>query len=124
MGQRRLAGGLARWLARWFRAPHGWANWPGFGGLGADRLSGLFLVITFAAAAAVSLAFASWAARPGTVGRRGLGASYALALGGVAVIMTAQDAFTFLLAWETLTVAFYLLAGFERGRWAGRAAPS
>jgi hydrogenase-4 component B len=104
----------------------GWpgASWlngaagPGFSplGLGADRLSGLFLVITFAAAAAVSLAFAGWAARPGAVGRRGLGASYALALGGVAVIMTAEDAFTFLLAWETLTIAFYLLAGFERGR--------
>jgi hydrogenase-4 component B len=96
---------------------------PGFSplGLGADRLSGLFLVITFTAAAAVSLAFASWAARPGAVGRRGLGASYALALGGIAVIMTAQDAFTFVLAWETLTIAFYLLAGFERRR-AGRPA--
>jgi hydrogenase-4 component B len=104
----------------------GWpgASWlngaagPGFSplGLGADRLSGLFLAITFAAAAAVSLAFASWAAHPGAVGRRGLGASYALALGGVAVIMTAEDAFTFLLAWETLAIAFYLLAGFERGR--------
>ena len=109
----------ARWLSgsgSW--GLDGWANWPGFGplGLGADQLSGLFLVITFVAAAAVSLAFASWAARPGAVGRRGLGASYALALGGVAVIMTAEDAFTFLLAWETLTIAFYLLAGFERGR--------
>jgi len=99
------------------------AGGPGFSplGLAADRLSGLFLVITFTAAAAVSLAFASWAARPGAVGRRGLGASYALALGGIAVIMTAQDAFTFLLAWETLTIAFYLLAGFERRR-AGRPA--
>ena len=121
-----LSGGWpgASWLNGW---PAG-GSWrldgfagPGFGtlGLGADRLSGLFLVIAFAAAAAVSLAFASWAARPGGVGRRGLSASYALALGGVAVIITAQDAFTFLLAWETLTVAFYLLAGFERGR-AGR----
>ena len=83
------------------------------------------------AATGVSLAFANWAARPaapsralrglaGTgrtrVGRRGLGASYALALGAVAVIMTATDAFTALFAWEALTVAFYLLAGFERGR--------
>ncbi|MGI8449156.1 MAG: proton-conducting transporter membrane subunit, partial [Streptosporangiaceae bacterium] len=50
------------------------------------------------------------------VGRRGLGASYALTLGAVAVIMTATDAFTALFAWEALTVAFYLLAGFERGR--------
>jgi len=89
-------------------------------GLSADRLSGLFLVIALGAAVPVSVAFASWAARPGAPGRRGLGASYALALGSVAVIVTATDAFTFLFGWEALTLAFYLLAGFERGR-AGRA---
>ena len=49
--------------------------------LGADRLSGLFLALSFGAAVPVSVAFASWAARPGTVIRRRLGASYALALG-------------------------------------------
>jgi hydrogenase-4 component B len=72
------------------------AGWLGAGtaGLVADRLSGLFLIITFAAAVPVSLAFAGWAARPGSVSRRGLGASYALTLGAVAVIMTAADAFT------------------------------
>ena len=89
-------------------------------GLAADRLSGLFLVMAFGAAVPVSVAFASWAGRPGTVGRRGLAASYALALGSVAVIVTATDAFTVLFGWEALTLAFYLLAGFERGR-AGRA---
>jgi hydrogenase-4 component B len=94
------------------------SGWLGTGTLGlvADRLSGLFLLISFVAATGVSLAFANWAARPGSVQRRGLGASYALALGAVAVIMTATDAFTALFAWETLTVAFYLLAGFERGK--------
>jgi hydrogenase-4 component B len=93
----------------------GWLG-PGTADLTADRLSGLFLLIAFGAAAAVSLAFAAWAARPGAIGRRGLGASYALTLGAVAVFMTAADAFTALLAWELLTIAFYLLAGFERGR--------
>jgi hydrogenase-4 component B len=88
-------------------------------GLAADKLSGLFLVIAFAAAVAVSLAFASWAG--GTVGaappgRRGLGASYALALGAVAVVLTARDAFTLVFAWESLTLAFWLLAGFDRSR--------
>ena len=82
----------------------------------ADRLSGMFLALTFGAAVPVSVAFASWAARPDTAVRRGLGASYALALGAVAVIMTAQDAFTFLFGWETLTLAFYLLAGAERNK--------
>lgn len=89
-------------------------------GLSADRLSGMFLVLALGAAVPVSVAFASWAARPGAVGRRGLGASYALAVGSVAVFVTAADAFTALFAWEALTFAFYLLAGFERGR-AGRA---
>jgi hydrogenase-4 component B len=84
-------------------------------GLAADKLSGLFLVIAFAAAVAVSLAFASWAAGAGP-GRRGLGASYALALGAVAVVLTARDAFTLVFAWESLTLAFWLLAGFDRNR--------
>jgi hydrogenase-4 component B len=87
----------------------------GTGGLAADRLSGLFLVIAFGAAVPVSLAFASWAGEV-RAGRRGLGASYALALGAVAVFMTATDAFTALFGWEALTVAFYLLAGFERAK--------
>jgi hydrogenase-4 component B len=84
----------------------------------------------------VSVAFASWAVLPrggdppgsprarggyppprAALGpRRGLGASYALALGSVAVIVTAQDAFTFLFGWEGLTLAFYLLAGSERDK--------
>jgi hydrogenase-4 component B len=82
--------------------------------LAADRLSGMFLALTFGAAVPVSVALASWARRSAT--RRGLGASYALALGAVAVVMTAQDAFTALFGWETLTLAFYLLAGSERNK--------
>ena len=88
--------------------------------LGADRLSGLFLALSFGAAMPVSIAFASWAARARST-RRWLGASYALALGAVAVIMTARDAFTVLFGWEALTLAFYLLAGTERNK-PGRAA--
>ena len=83
--------------------------------LAADRLSGLFLAMAFGAAVPVSVAFASWARRQGPRPGR-LGASYALALGAVAVVMTARDAFTALFGWEALTVAFYLLAGAERGR--------
>jgi hydrogenase-4 component B len=89
----------------------GFATVPG---LVADRLSGLFLMIAFAAAVAVSLAFASWAAGPGGPGRRGLGAGYALTLGSVAVVLTAPDAFTLLFGWESLTLAFWVLSGFNR----------
>jgi formate hydrogenlyase subunit 3/multisubunit Na+/H+ antiporter MnhD subunit len=84
--------------------------------LAADRLSGLFLVIAFGAAVPVSLAFASWAAGRYGTPQRGLGAIYALTLGAIAVIMTAGNAFALLFGWEALTVAFYLLAGFERHR--------
>jgi hydrogenase-4 component B len=113
-----LTGGFA--LAGWtVRLPvAGWLGQPVPGqssaDLSADRLSGLFLVMAFGAAALVSVAFASWASRPDTVARRGLGAGYALALGSVAVVMTGQDAFTVLFGWEGLTVAFYLLAGSDR----------
>ncbi len=84
-------------------------------GLAADRLSGLFLAMAFGAALPISVAFASWAWRQGPRPGR-LGASYALALGSVAVIVTARDAFTALFGWEALTAAFYLLAGAERHR--------
>jgi hydrogenase-4 component B len=107
------AGALAGHPAR--LAVSGWLG-AGTAGLVADRLSGLFLVIALGAAVPVSLAFASWVTQPGEVGRRGLGASYALTIGAAAVIITATDAFTFLFAWELVTVGFYLLAGFERGR--------
>jgi hydrogenase-4 component B len=80
-------------------------------GLAADRLSGLFLVMAFGAAAGVSVAFASWTVRPDRPPGRMLAVGYALALGSVAVVMTATDAFTALFGWEALTVAFYLLAG-------------
>jgi hydrogenase-4 component B len=83
--------------------------------LAADPLSGLFLAMMFGAALPISVAFASWAWRQGPRPGR-LGASYALALGAVAVIVTARDAFTALFGWETLTLAFYLLAGAERHR--------
>jgi formate hydrogenlyase subunit 3/multisubunit Na+/H+ antiporter MnhD subunit len=113
----------------------GWLGQPVAGqqtaGLAADRLSGMFLALAFGAAVPVSVAFAAWsrgdhppqtpphegAARPPVpprAPRRGLGAGYALALGSVAVIVTARDAFTFLFGWEGLTLAFYLLAGSER----------
>ncbi|MGB8997152.1 MAG: proton-conducting transporter membrane subunit [Pseudonocardiaceae bacterium] len=88
----------------------------GFGAtaLAVDRLAGLFLVISFAVAVPVSLVCAAWAARPDRVRCRSLGATHCLTLVSVAVIITADNVFLFLLAWELLTIAFYLLAGFER----------
>ncbi len=81
-----------------------------------DSLAGLFLTITGAVAVPVSLAFASWAHPAGRVPYRSLGASYALTCAAVVIIITADNAFVFLFAWESLTVAFYLLAGYQRAR--------
>jgi hydrogenase-4 component B len=104
-------------VAGWLAAPVGGGQ---VSGLAVDRLSGLFLVMALGAAVPVSVAFASWAAGPGSAGpqpmaTRMLAQGYALAVGATVVIMTAQDAFTELFAWEALTAAFYLLAGAQRG---------
>jgi len=112
------AGGFAL-AGRTVRLPvAGWLGQPVPGqaaaDLAADRLSGLFLVMAFGTGTLVSVAFASWAAGRDVAPRRGLGAAYALALGSVAVVMTARDAFTALFGWEALTIAFYLLAGSDR----------
>jgi hydrogenase-4 component B len=98
-------------IAGWLGDPIGTGPAPG---LAADQLSGLFLAMAFGAAVPVSVAFASWAARQDSAATRMLAAGYALALGAVAVIMTATDAFTALFGWEALTAAFYLLAGANR----------
>jgi hydrogenase-4 component B len=110
-----VAGGAGALAGHQARLWPGGVLGTGTAGLAADRLSGLFLVIAFGAAAWVSLGFAGWAHQGGTT-RRGLAATYALTLAAVAVFLTARDAFTLLFAWETLTLAFYLLAGFERAK--------
>ncbi|GAA3567444.1 proton-conducting transporter membrane subunit [Amycolatopsis ultiminotia] len=89
----------------------------GFGAadLAVDRLSALFLVISFGVAVPVSLACAAWAARPDRVRARGLGCAYALTCASVAIVITADHVFVFLFAWETLTLAFYLITAHRRG---------
>ncbi len=93
----------------------GWIDLGMLGGLGparlvVDALSGLFLVITFSVAVPV-LSAAAASANPA---RPRLPAAVAAALAAVAVIMTADNFFVLLFGWETLTVAFYLLAGYDR----------
>lgn len=105
------AAGLAGTPIRW-----GLDSVLGFGtpALTVDRLSGLFLVVSFAVAAPVSVACAGWAWRPHHARARGLGAAYALCLAAVAVVVTGDNAFVFLFAWESLTLAFYLLTAHRR----------
>ena len=87
----------------------------GRGTLSFDPLTGLFLTLLFSIAVAISLAFWSWV-KPngGRVHRRGTASGYLLLLGSAAVITCAADAFSFLFAWEMLTVAFYILTSVTR----------
>ncbi|WP_067967741.1 proton-conducting transporter transmembrane domain-containing protein [Mycolicibacter icosiumassiliensis] len=78
--------------------------------LSADALSGLFLVIAFG----VAIPALAVAAAPGNRSRPRLPVAVALTLGAVAVIITADNFFVLLFGWESLTVAFYLMAGYDR----------
>jgi hydrogenase-4 component B len=91
-------------------------TWLGFGPshLTVDQLTALFWLLTFAVAVAACLTAAGWA--PGHVRERGPAAYTALVLAAVAVVQSADNAFLFLLAWESLTAGFYLLAGADRRR--------
>ena len=75
-----------------------------------DRLSGLFLVITFGVAVPALVAAGAAAHHP----RPRLPAAVAAALIAVAVIIPADNAFVLMFGWEALTVSFYLLAGYDR----------
>ena len=74
-----------------------------------DRLAGLFLILIGGLGALVSTAIASWVKPPGRLASRGHGAGYMLLLGSTYTIICAGDAFSFLFAWESLTVSFYIL---------------
>jgi hydrogenase-4 component B len=87
-------------------------DWLGFGSsaLRADGLTGIFLALTGVTGAATALAAIELP--PGRC-LTGLGCTLVLA---VAVAITADNAFLFFLAWETLTVSIYLIASADRDR--------
>jgi formate hydrogenlyase subunit 3/multisubunit Na+/H+ antiporter MnhD subunit len=94
------------------------------GGLGpaslrVDALSGLFLVISFG----VAIPALAAASAPANRASPRLPAAVAVVLAAVVVIVTADNFFVLLFGWEALTVAFYLLAGYDRGQ-PGRAEAS
>ena len=79
-----------------------------------DPLAGLFLTLTGGLGVLISLCVLSWARPAGRLRGRGTGAGYLLMLGAVSVVLIAGDAFTFLFAWETLTISFFALVGIGR----------
>jgi hydrogenase-4 component B len=87
-------------------------TWLGFGSsaLRASGLAGIFLALTGLTGAATSFAYA------GSPAGRGLTCEAAVLLLCVAVVIAADNAFLFLLAWEGLTVCVYLIANGGRSR--------
>lgn len=79
-----------------------------------DPLAGLFLTLAGGLGVLISACLVSWARPPDRLSGRGTGAAYLLLLGAVSTVLVAGDAFTFLFAWEALTVSFYVLAGIRR----------
>jgi hydrogenase-4 component B len=79
-----------------------------------DPLAGLFLTLVGGLGLVVSACLVSWARPEGRLRGHGTTAGYLLLLGAVVIIVVAADAFTFLFAWEALTVAFYVLVGIRR----------
>ncbi|HTT89972.1 MAG TPA: proton-conducting transporter membrane subunit [Acidimicrobiales bacterium] len=73
-----------------------------------DPLAGLFLTLVGALGVVISLSMLNWPS-PAPAGGRAAGWAYMLLLAAVTVVVVAADAFTFLFAWEALTVAFYVL---------------
>jgi hydrogenase-4 component B len=96
----------------WSHASVSLGSWLGFGpaALVSDRLAGVFLAAIGIAGAAVSLTLVE---RP--QGRLATALHGLLALSLVSVV-GADQGFVLLLAWETVTVTLYLLAGLERDR--------
>jgi hydrogenase-4 component B len=81
-----------------------------------DQSAGLFLTLTGSLGVIISLALVNWSAPPGTAGDRAIAPGYMLLLASVTVTVAAADAFTFLFAWEALTVSFYVLSAATRRR--------
>lgn len=96
----------------WANATINLGGWLGFGDahLRADGLAGIFLALVGVTGAAVSLALLEH--RPNRL-QTGL---HALILLAVATVIGIDQAFVFLLAWETITLSLYLLAASDRER--------
>jgi len=79
-----------------------------------DPLAGMFLTLAGGLGVVISACLVSWVRPAGRLHGHGTGAGYLLLLGAVSIVLVAGDAFTFLFAWEGLTVSFYVLAGIRR----------
>jgi hydrogenase-4 component B len=96
----------------WAAASLRLGTWLGFGpaALLSDRLAGVFFALVGATGTAVSLALLE---RPPT---RLVASLHSLIVLAVAAAIGSDQAFVFLLSWETITLSLYLLASADRER--------
>ncbi len=96
----------------WSSASVSIGSWLGFGpaSLVGDRLAGIFLALVGIVGGMIALVLVE---RPPRRPAAALQSLLALAL---VVVIGADQGFLFLLAWETVTLALYLLAGLDRER--------
>ena len=82
-----------------------------------DRLSALFLFVAAVVVLASSIFSAGYLKRyAGHYNLKALNAWYLLLFASIVLILIANDALTFLLAWEAMSILSYLLVNFEHGR--------
>jgi hydrogenase-4 component B len=82
-----------------------------------DRLSALFLFVAAIVILASSIFSASYLKRyAGHYSLKALNAWYLLLIASIVLILIANDALTFLLAWEAMSILSYLLVNFEHRR--------
>ena len=113
-----LALGWAGALALAGNGSSAWTLWtvPSLGPitLAADRLSGLFLLVTALVYGPASIFLASALPRLAQRYRlRGFGGWYLALLGAIALVLLAADVFTFLVAWEVMSLLCYLLVVYD-----------
>jgi len=103
------SGNTVTWGADWLAT--GWGS-----GLRLDPLAGLFLTLIGAVEVPVALIFASWSRITRALRRRTLATFHASMVAVLVLVVLARDVFTFFLAWEALTLLFYLTTGYARHR--------
>src|SRR5208282_2160227 len=82
-----------------------------------DRLSALFLFVAAVVVLASSIFSASYLKRySGHYNLKALNAWYLLLFASIVLILIANDALTFLLAWESMSILSYFLVNFEHNR--------
>ncbi|MGH7990163.1 MAG: proton-conducting transporter membrane subunit, partial [Limisphaerales bacterium] len=110
-------GGNVLWSGQTFQSELWTIHGMGTLTVSLDRLSALFLVVTGIVVLASSVFSASYLKRySGHYSLKMLNAWYLLLFASIVLILIANDALTFLIAWEIMSVVSYLLVNFEYGR--------